>query len=83
MDGLMPGIDYTDMTDREILLVVAVKVEDLDDAVNGSGRPGLVERVTALEASKPSAKERWGMIGTVAFVVAGTVAKLLGVPLPL
>lgn len=79
----MPGIDYTDMTDREILLVVAVKVEDLDDAVNGSGRPGLVERVTALESSKPSAKERWGMIGTVAFVVAGGVAKLLGVPLPL
>jgi hypothetical protein len=75
----MPGIDYTDMSDREILLVVAVKVEDLDDAVNGSGRPGLVERVTTLEARVPSKKERWGVIGAIVAGLITGAARVFGV----
>jgi hypothetical protein len=71
--------DYHDLTDREILLVIADKVDDLDDAVNGAGRPGLVERVTTLEANRPSRKERWGIIGAVLAGVGAGVARLLGV----
>lgn len=71
--------DRAHMTDREILLVIADKVDDLDDAVNGSGRPGLVERVTTLEANTPSKKERWGVIGAVLAGVAAGAARLLGV----
>lgn len=71
--------DRAHMTDREILLVIADKVDDLDDAVNGAGRPGLVERVTTLEANTPSKKERWGVIGAVLAGVAAGAARLLGV----
>ena len=72
-------IDYTQMTSREILMVIADKVDDLDDAVNGAGRPGLVERVTSLEASTPSRKERWGIIGAVLAGVGAGIARILGV----
>jgi hypothetical protein len=75
----MPGLDYTAMSSREILLVIADKVDDLDDAVNGAGRPGLVERVTALESSKVSRKERWGIIGAVVAGVGAGIARVLGV----
>jgi hypothetical protein len=71
--------DYRDLTDREILLVIADKVDDLDDAVNGNNRAGLVERVTTLEANTPSKKERWGVIGAVLAGVAAGAARLLGV----
>jgi hypothetical protein len=79
----MGGINYSGMTNREILLVIADKVDDLDDAVNGAGRPGLVERVTTLEASKPSRKERWGVIGAVVAGVVAGAARVFGVELTL
>lgn len=83
-------VKYMDLNDREILMLMADRVERLDHSVNGNGRQGLVERMAAVEQevddvkeAAPSAKERWGLLGTVAVAAAGVLAKVLGVPLPL
>ena len=80
----MADLDYTRMQDREILMVIASKVDDLDDAINGSGRPGLVERVTTLEANPaPGKKERWGVIGAVLAGAAVGILRIFGVDVSL
>jgi hypothetical protein len=79
---------YGDKTDREILLLVADRTEKLENAVVGKNRPGLIEDVAALKqevddlkGSTPSGKERWGVIGAVAFGAVAAAARILGVDL--
>lgn len=42
-------MQYDNMTDRELLLVLAERSEHATKALFGNGRPGLVERVSASE----------------------------------
>ncbi len=86
-------LDYNDLTDRQLLVLLADRAERVDHAINGNGQPGLIQDVAALKQevddvrdsipSTPSATERWGVIGGVLVAVVSIGAKVLGVPLPL
>lgn len=42
-------MDARELTDRELLVLTFEKVESLEETLKGKERPGLVDRVTALE----------------------------------
>ena len=43
-------MDARELSDRELLVLTYEKVESLEHAINGNSRPGLQDRVTAVEA---------------------------------
>ena len=42
-------MDARELSDRELLVLTYEKVESIEEVLNGKERPGLVDRVTALE----------------------------------
>jgi hypothetical protein len=83
---------YDGLTDREVLIIVADRMERLDRAVHGNGQPGLVSRLAAVEQevdvvtrrNSPAGKtERFGIAGAVIAGGLGLIAKMLGFPVPL
>lgn len=71
-----------DLTEHELLLLVAHDVAEIKEAISGNGQPGLLTRVAHLEGqgdNKTAAKG--GMIGVAASLVLALAAKLLGVSL--
>ena len=60
--------------DHDILVTLAADVKDIKRAVEGNGQPGLIERVTTLEALLTKIK-----YGAAATFAAALLAKVFGI----
>jgi hypothetical protein len=67
---------WENLSDRELLVVVADDVRDMKHTIHGNGRPGLVERMATLEERVPGKKSRATLVGSAvaAFVFAAASA---------
>ena len=63
--------DATEMTDRELLMVIYTRVEDMHDDLNGNGQPGLKERLDKVETRVEERTTKSTLIG------AGSIGAML------
>ena len=65
--------DLNDLTDRELLLVTAHEVQDLNRAVQGNGQPGLIRDVASLQSRTDSLRTKAttasGPVALIALVI--------------
>jgi hypothetical protein len=69
-------MSHEDLTDRGLLKYIALRVERMDRTLNGNGRPGLVERVTTMEARMDEPRSKAKVGGFIASITAGVLAFL-------
>ena len=73
-------LERSDLSDHELLLLVAHSIAEVKDLISGNGQPGIVVRLSRLEGrGDRKTRAKGGAVGTVFSFAVMLLARLFGV----